>query len=315
MQIKQQQIQVENEVLGLEREVADNLEELEQTHARIVSEAELTKRIRSEMELTERQLRMAKEVIFDSEDLGDFLNESLAAIPQPHKRARPDYVHGDERGSRAGTPMSNASSASNLSCPQSPRTPVVHSTVTDAPVRRRRHYFEAHTTRLPALASHRCTVCTKSISFGSKTVKCTQCVRVIHTHCMAGVALDCQPPPFGSSRAKKRKLPLFGCNLLKDVDGFSASGRVPAIVEDCLSALDRRGLLIEGVYGVPMEPDEVGAVRDSFFNGGKRPNMMTVANIHMVAAVLLRFLMDLDEPLLTLEKYKVLTRFCSAVAC
>ena len=46
-------------------------------------------------------------------------------------------------------------------------------------------------------------------------------------------------------------MPVFGCNLLKAVDVHSTSGRVPALVEACVAAIDRRGLLVPGIYARP----------------------------------------------------------------
>ena len=120
---------------------------------------------------------------------------------------------------------------------------------------------------------------------------------------MGGIPNDCRPPPFGSDASKKRKLPPFGCNLLKAVDSFSTSGRVPSIVEECVASLDRRALDVEGIYSRAVDEEECRAMRARFFDGSKRPNMMTVANIHLVAACLLSYLKELDEPILTFSLY------------
>lgn len=76
-----------------------------------------------------------------------------------------------------------------------------------------------------------------------------------------------------------------------------------------MAAIDRRGLGAEGIYSVVADEEEARALREHFFDGSRRPNMMTVANIHVVAGCLLSFLRELDEPLLTLPLYG---RFLSA---
>ncbi len=267
-----------------------------------------------EIDAVQKKLTLARDLIFQNDALlceemfdetgcsGDD-DDELFGLPQKD-RTRPQLEEGARKRRFRGDCDGDTPPSTPPHTPGTPRSDVVHSTFLEGPIRPRRHVFEAHTTRLPALASSRCTVCGKSISFGSKTVKCTQCHHVHHTACLGRIPPDCRPPPFGSEAAKRRKLPPFGSNLLKSIDGSSASGRVPAVVEECIAAIDRRGLAREGIYGVPVDPAAARQIVDRFYDGGRRPNVMTVADIHLVAAALVTFLTDLDEPLLTLPLHE-----------
>lgn len=288
--VESQEASVQQALAALRQSYEKDAERLANIEKDIKETREDLEQARVDKETAMHQLSMAKDIILKSDE-GDLFAEAISPAPDSTPRMKRKAPEG---GSPAQTPPHS---------PSTPRTPVVHSSLTDGPIRMRRHVFEAHVSRLPAISAQRCTVCSKSISFGSRTIKCTQCSRIFHTLCMGGVPHDCRPPPFGTDLAKRRKLPPFGQNLLKSIDAFSVSGRVPAIVEECVAALDRRGLSVEGIYSVPVDEDEVREIRDRFFDGGKRVNVMTVANIHVVASVLLTFLRNLDEPLLTLPLY------------
>jgi hypothetical protein len=91
-----------------------------------------------------------------------------------------------------------------------------------------------------------------------------------------------------------------------------------AIVHDCVAAVDRRGLNVDGIYLAGADEQKSQGLVDKYLlveghaasssskqskYGHRRPNFQVVVDIHEVAWALKFFLRGLDEPLTTFAEY------------
>ncbi|NXV77773.1 RGAP1 protein, partial [Atlantisia rogersi] len=134
-----------------------------------------------------------------------------------------------------------------------------------------------------------CGVCGSRIRFGKAAVKCRQCQLLLHPKCRGQCPSPCVPRP------RHRVWPQEG--VLADF-APPKPPLVPALVVQCVTEVEKRGLTETGLYRVPGMEQLVREWKQRLLQaGGALPALSTVADIHVVCGVLKDFLRGLKEPL------------------
>ncbi|XP_032222400.1 rac GTPase-activating protein 1 isoform X2 [Nematostella vectensis] len=154
--------------------------------------------------------------------------------------------------------------------------------------RKKSHIFCSKTVIKP----ESCQPCGKRIKFGKLALKCKDCRAVCHPDCKDNVPLPCIPSnltPGSGHRRQEETLEFYTPNT---------SPMVPAIVVQCISEIEKRGLNEVGLYRVPGAERSIKELKDKFLHG-KTQNLHETIDIHVVCGVLKDFLRNLAEPLVT----------------
>ena len=92
-------------------------------------------------------------------------------------------------------------------------------------------------------------------------------------------------------------------------DATEQGGVVPNVVLLCTKWIEDNGLDERGIYQrTPSNPAGVTDLLKWFLTGSKNPNLGRVQDIHEVSGCLKRFLLRLESPVLTHQKYDELIR-------
>ncbi|NXA07260.1 RGAP1 protein, partial [Sapayoa aenigma] len=145
-----------------------------------------------------------------------------------------------------------------------------------------------------------CSVCGSRIRFGKTAVKCCQCQLLLHTKCREQCPSCCIPRP------RHHTWPREG--VLAD---FVPCTRplVPALVVQCVTEVETRGLTETGLYRVPGAEQLVREWKRRLLRaGGMLPALSSVTDIHVVCGVLKDFLRGLKEPLVTFSLHPAFLR-------
>ncbi|XP_071946016.1 rac GTPase-activating protein 1-like [Antedon mediterranea] len=236
----------------------------------------------------------------------------IETIPSPQKtiqtRSKPVVEnlklhrgHDDSDDSFWGAPENQHLKAALYKSP-APKSPPVHSpqsVPSQSPKKSQRpHTFVTKTVIKP----ESCNPCGKRIKFGKYALKCKDCRAVCHPDCKDMVALPCVPA--ASTPGKKLS------NALSDYVPTS-SPLVPAIVVHCITEVERRGLMEEGIYRVPGSDKAIRELKEKILRSKGNPQLDKVPDIHVVCGTLKDFLRHLDEPLVT---YRLHRAFMNATA-
>ncbi|NXF12198.1 RGAP1 protein, partial [Smithornis capensis] len=127
-----------------------------------------------------------------------------------------------------------------------------------------------------------CGVCGSRIRFGKTAIKCCQCQLLLHTKCQEQCPSSCTPRP------RQHTWPHEG--VLAD---FAPCTRplVPALVVQCVTEVETRGLTETGLYRVPGAEQLVREWKRRLLRaGGTLPALSSVTDIHVVCGVLKDFL-------------------------
>ncbi|XP_067154657.1 rac GTPase-activating protein 1-like isoform X2 [Apteryx mantelli] len=136
-----------------------------------------------------------------------------------------------------------------------------------------------------------CAACGSRIRFGKAACKCRQCQLLVHAKCRGQCPGPCAPRP------RQHAWPREG--VLADF-APPAPPLVPALVVQCVTEVETRGLTETGLYRVPGAEQLVREwKRRLLHGGGAPPGLGGVADIHVVCGVLKDFLRGLKEPLVT----------------
>ncbi|NXU51535.1 RGAP1 protein, partial [Turnix velox] len=136
-----------------------------------------------------------------------------------------------------------------------------------------------------------CGVCGSRIRFGKAALKCRQCQLLLHPKCRE------QCPNLCSLQPHHHAWPSEGV-----VADFAPSTPplVPALVVQCVTEVETRGLTETGLYRVPGTEQLVKEWKRKLLRaGGALPALSSVGDIHVVCGVLKDFLRGLKEPLVT----------------
>ncbi|KAM9010410.1 rac GTPase-activating protein 1-like [Ara ararauna] len=141
------------------------------------------------------------------------------------------------------------------------------------------------------IRSEPCGVCSSRIRFGKAAIKCHQCQLLLHPKCQEQCPSPCVPRP------RHHAWPREGV-----VADFAPTTPpvVPALVVQCVTEVETRGLMETGLYRVPGTEQLVREWKQKLLRaGGTLPALSSVADIHVVCGVLKDFLRGLKEPLVT----------------
>ncbi|NWV69790.1 RGAP1 protein, partial [Malurus elegans] len=134
-----------------------------------------------------------------------------------------------------------------------------------------------------------CGVCGSRIRFGKTAIKCCQCHLLLHTKCREQCPSLCAPRPHHHAWPREGVLADFAP---------STPPLVPALVVQCVTEVETRGLTETGLYRVPGTEQLVREWKRKLLRaGGALPALSSVTDIHVVCGVLKDFLRGLKEPL------------------
>ncbi|NWZ49107.1 RGAP1 protein, partial [Haliaeetus albicilla] len=136
-----------------------------------------------------------------------------------------------------------------------------------------------------------CGVCGSRIRFGKAAVKCRRCQLLLHPKCREQCPSLCTPRPHHHAWPREGVLADFAP---------PTPPLVPALVVQCVTEVETRGLTETGLYRVPGAEQLVREWKRRLLRaGGALPALSSVADIHVVCGVLKDFLRGLKEPLVT----------------
>ncbi|KAI1902506.1 hypothetical protein AGOR_G00045460 [Albula goreensis] len=151
------------------------------------------------------------------------------------------------------------------------------------------HSFKTHTFRGP----HWCEYCA-NFMWGviAQGLRCSDCGLSVHTPCSSMIPFDCQPD---LCRAKR----LFGCDLTTLVKAHNTQR--PLVVDMCISEIERRGLMAEGLYRVPGSTEHIEELKLAFDRDREKAVLSeeVYPDINVIAGALKLYLRELPIPLIT----------------
>lgn len=162
-----------------------------------------------------------------------------------------------------------------------------------------KHVFFSKTVIRPEL----CYCCGKRMRFGKAVAKCRNCRVVVHPECKSKCPMGCSstgPPPLGP---QARPRPQIKPSSLESFCPLERP-RVPLLVVDCISEIERRGLQERGLYRIPGGDKALKELRDRFVAGKTALNLEKVEDVHVVCGLLKDFLRKLPEPLVTFRLHQ-----------
>ncbi|KAM7370310.1 hypothetical protein PAMP_009870 [Pampus punctatissimus] len=139
-----------------------------------------------------------------------------------------------------------------------------------------------------------CLPCGKRIRFGKIAMKCRKCRVITHPECKQRCVDSCSGTTPGTTAQT---------NLLENFAPMK-SPRVPQLIVECVTEIERRGLQERGLYRVPGGERLLRDLRDRFVQG-KTPLMLSrVQDVHVLCGFLKDFLRTLKEPLVTFKLHR-----------
>ncbi|KAJ0069675.1 hypothetical protein NL108_011967, partial [Boleophthalmus pectinirostris] len=157
---------------------------------------------------------------------------------------------------------------------------------------------------LKVIRPETCYCCGKRMRFGKMVVKCRNCRVVVHPECKNKCPVGCssiRPSPLGpQTKAGTQIKP-------GSLESFCPTERprVPLLVVECISEIERRGLKERGLYRVPGGDRAVKELRERFLSGKTALNLGKVEDVHVICCLLKDFLRKLPEPLITFRLHKL----------
>uniref|UniRef100_A0A8C9ENK2 Rac GTPase activating protein 1 n=1 Tax=Pavo cristatus TaxID=9049 RepID=A0A8C9ENK2_PAVCR len=143
----------------------------------------------------------------------------------------------------------------------------------------------------------RCGACGSHLRFGRAALRCRQCQLLLHPKCQERCPGPC------TTRPRPQAWPREG--VLADFAPLTAP-LVPALVVQCVTEVETRGLAEAGLYRVPGAEPLVREWKRRMLHSGEAPS--GVADIHVVCGVLKDFLRGLKEPLVTFSLHPAFLR-------
>ncbi|XP_011270152.1 myosin IXA, variant [Capsaspora owczarzaki ATCC 30864] len=165
-----------------------------------------------------------------------------------------------------------------------------------------------------------CEYCNQSIWAVEKVYVCEDCKFTCHPKCAVRVVLPCSRSASNSFSESSRPASMLSPSTRSSMVGPSTPGvvfgasleaqlassslDVPAVVEACVMALERKGLFTDGLYRVSASVNIIRAVRAQLEKEPHRTEeIIEAADVHVVAGLLKMWLRELPEPLLTFDLY------------
>lgn len=149
-------------------------------------------------------------------------------------------------------------------------------------------------TQKKSFKAEMCGPCEKKIGFMANCYRCQDCRAICHTECRDKVPLPCIPyaTPTSSHRQGGRLL------LVADFAPQS-SPMVPALIVHCCNEIEKRGLSEVGLYRVSGSEAQVCGLKDKILKSKSGMPNLVQYDVHVLCGVVKKFLMSLDEPLIT----------------
>ncbi|XP_044294399.1 rac GTPase-activating protein 1-like [Varanus komodoensis] len=147
------------------------------------------------------------------------------------------------------------------------------------------HHFTSKTVIRPEC----CSLCKSRLRFGKVALKCRPCQLLVHPECRERCPSVCVP----GARPHVKE------GVLADF-APSTPPLVPPIVIQCVSQVEKRGLLETGLYRVPGAEHLVREWKNKLLCARRAvPSLDHVADVNVICGVLKDFLRSLKEPLVT----------------
>ncbi|KFP71035.1 Rac GTPase-activating protein 1, partial [Acanthisitta chloris] len=145
-----------------------------------------------------------------------------------------------------------------------------------------------------------CGVCGSRIRFGKTAIKCCQCHLLLHAKCREQCFRLCTPRPRHHAWPREGVLADFAP---------STPPLVPALVVQCVTEVETRGLTETGLYRVSGAEQLVQEWKRRLLQaGGALPALSSVTDIHVVCGVLKDFLRGLKDPVVTFSLHPAFLR-------
>ncbi|KAK9763624.1 Rho-type gtpase-activating protein [Basidiobolus ranarum] len=174
-----------------------------------------------------------------------------------------------------------------------------------SPINNKAHTFTMYTFIRPLKCDH----CREKMwGLQNKEMKCQLCGFRSHVKCSNLVMLDC-PGHVQTEAEPSGVINMFGNEL---EDQLILEGRaIPLIVELCIDAVEKRGIMLEGIYrksGPTSQMREIQSALARASNGeGPSPDLEDpdeFTDITAVTSILKQYFRELPVPLLTYDSYK-----------
>lgn len=152
-----------------------------------------------------------------------------------------------------------------------------------------------------------CGVCDKKLFFLEKCLKCEDCGCVCHPECRDACPLPCVRITAPQTRSRIKMV------LISDYVNQDTNPKVPAIIVHCCNEIERGdNIYTEGLYRVGGSMNDIEKLQQKILKSKTGMPNLSKEDVHVLCGVVKRFLMSLDDQLLT----KVLWRdFVAAVEC
>ncbi|TKR64993.1 hypothetical protein L596_025457 [Steinernema carpocapsae] len=154
----------------------------------------------------------------------------------------------------------------------------------------KKHVFKLFTPKIDS-----CDVCGDRMTFqSSRALKCGDCSMKIHKNCHLKASLPCSPRQKNVKMEEKNSIETFCSPSQK-------SPKIPFPIIQCVVALEKRSLDMEGLYRKPGNETSVKKLYSEFISSRPFPKMDFQAPT-TITGCLKRFLINLKDPLIPLYK-------------
>lgn len=139
-----------------------------------------------------------------------------------------------------------------------------------------------------------CEICTSLVKLGSRVLVCNDCKLTCHKKCLAKVAVSCRDNSL-IQQGKK----VFGAPLEILV---SKEERLPAVLEQLMTAIEMKGLYVEGLYRKSATQSKINELKQKLEEDRHNVDLNDYG-VHVWTAVFKSFFREMPEPLMTFQLY------------
>lgn len=139
-----------------------------------------------------------------------------------------------------------------------------------------------------------CEICMALVKLGSRVLVCNDCKLTCHKKCIAKVLVSCRDNSL-IQQGKK----LFGAPLDRLV---SRDERIPAVLEQLMTAIEMKGLYVEGLYRKSATQSKINELKQRLEDDRHSVDIYEYG-VHVWTAVLKSFFREMPEPLMTFQLY------------
>lgn len=139
-----------------------------------------------------------------------------------------------------------------------------------------------------------CEICTSLVKLGSRVLVCNDCKLTGHKKCISKVVVSCRDNSL-IQQGKK----VFGAPLERLV---SKEERLPAVLEQLMTAIEMKGLYVEGLYRKSATQSKINELKQRLEEDRHNVDLDDYG-VHVWTAVLKSFFREMPEPLMTFQLY------------